>query len=248
MRILTPHRRNFNGFTLVELLVVIGIIALLISILLPSLNRARESAKSVQCLSNLRQIGQAANMYSNSFSGWVVPQVLDHPSTVAIFWAGLLGDKSDGGQRYLTFGNYVEPPQGVFLCPSAETIQIGSSGEIWCDASTGFVWRGTTYGLNRHLSYANNNRTNPNYRWGKITQIRDASSVFLIGDGFGNGALMIATHNANPTWFGLPSPRHPGEKWNVCFVDGHAEAREKADFLVSYTLDPNQAPWGPGGY
>ena len=65
---LQPNSRD-KGFTLVELLVVIGIIALLISILLPVLGTARQSANRIKCLSGLRQMGMAFQMYSNSNRG-----------------------------------------------------------------------------------------------------------------------------------------------------------------------------------
>ncbi|MEM9916425.1 MAG: prepilin-type N-terminal cleavage/methylation domain-containing protein [Planctomycetota bacterium] len=100
------RRRRWRGFTLVELLVVIGIIALLISILLPSLQSARRSAKSVKCASNLRSLLQGFNLYASENDGAIAGAPVN---TSRFIWRNPIPDTGIGGSLDPAFNNANTP-------------------------------------------------------------------------------------------------------------------------------------------
>src|SRR5688572_28020892 len=110
-----------HGFTLVELLVVIGIIAILVALLLPALNRARAHAVNVQCLSNMRQVGQICMQYAAEYKGWLPPAT---PDSIAVIQSGGLMAGSDivgnAPSHRLKQDLYrrLKGGTGIFYCPS----------------------------------------------------------------------------------------------------------------------------------
>lgn len=111
------NRRRRNAFTLVELLVVIGIISVLISILLPSLGKARQSANSLACASNMRSIGQMFYIYMTNNKGNLPLVMTDNTYFFATAWPSAIS--YDGRQADNTWGAIVNniANKKVFLCP-----------------------------------------------------------------------------------------------------------------------------------
>ena len=118
-----------RGFTLIELLVVISIIALLVGILLPALGAARRSAQTSQCLSNVRQIALASQIYAMDYK--------DFLPLIPAF-------NRQGDQIYL-LDEYIQG-DGIFTCPSAEG--TGTSGRLWDHLGP----RGNFFGNNLYQS------------------------------------------------------------------------------------------------
>jgi prepilin-type N-terminal cleavage/methylation domain-containing protein/prepilin-type processing-associated H-X9-DG protein len=141
------YDKGQHAFTLVELLVVIGIIAVLIGILLPALNRARKQSRAVTCLSNLRQMGNAWTMYLNDSKGRLPDNIWTTP-------APLTAGSAEGNEVVWTafifgiLGKYrVQSSQ--MLCPEAQDpmpFQANATGGIKGGGTARNAWTGEFQG------------------------------------------------------------------------------------------------------
>jgi prepilin-type processing-associated H-X9-DG protein/prepilin-type N-terminal cleavage/methylation domain-containing protein len=238
----TGRRRAFTrAFTLVELLVVIGIIALLVSILLPTLGKARRSARSVACQSNLRTLAMSFLLYAHDNKGMTPPLSDSQPPTGGnpitsggTLWYEYLSmhkhapDGSATGAR-----GYVN---GVWRCPEVVDDQVYVSGS--------FGWGGG-YGvcsktIFRYGKYVNGT---PPARLGgpKLNRVRRPTDRWLIGD-TGRPAGVTGYYltwtgtfvppfdrSANGSNQDQPACRHSRDSANVAMFDGHVESVTYAD-------------------
>jgi len=230
------HRRP-SGFTLIELLVVISIISLLISILLPSLSAARESAKSLQCQNNLRTIMQANHMYAADWKGYQPASNMYNTR-----FAFLTSWPRDAYVTYI--GREVRSPVSgnPLVCPVYRDKQISHK-------SNGAT---ATYTYNRHYGGQLSNGTFPSDKdFRPPDQLRHSPSdkaVIVDGTGSNDAPKSGYTRSIEPfeTYNFLPfgSDGGPGHKGvlnehlgfsnNWGFFDGHVQ-----NFASPFPADKN---------
>ncbi|MDD2706911.1 MAG: DUF1559 domain-containing protein [Verrucomicrobiae bacterium] len=165
------HCQSHQGFTLIELLVVTAIIALLCAMLSPALKSARNSARSIACINNLKQISHAVLLYAGDHNDW-----LPHGGD-----ANLPMASPNQTWKYL-IAPYLGTPQsthslehGIFQCPSQKNASCGNAG-LGCIGFYG------GYGWNDYYLGWRDEFDSGCAPWVNLAQINSPTHVIMVGD------------------------------------------------------------------
>ncbi len=228
-----------SAFTLTELLLVIAIIAILAALLLPVLNLSRLSAQSVKCMSNLRQLGVAAELYWDDNGGNCFRYVFAPTNYGAIYWFGWIGPGPEGQRPFdLSYGALYPYLNGsnVRLCPS-----LGYALSLFKLKADGVVF---SYGYNFYLAVP----------IGKppinVSKIRQPAQTALIADAAQVNNFQAPASPSNPMleeWYYLDletnysnANNYPNghfrhsQRANVVFCDSHVGS----ETFVRGSIDP----------
>jgi prepilin-type N-terminal cleavage/methylation domain-containing protein/prepilin-type processing-associated H-X9-DG protein len=229
------RNRRRRAFTLIELLVVIGIISLLVSILLPALNRAREQAKAVSCASNERQLYMALLNYVNENHNRVpIPSKIGDVSPTAPV-CYVMQTTGVCSYTYGTWWPYIAPPgnarYGVMNCPTdIENIRIIRFG------GTSLVPRNFSYTLNGQMRALPNRTDGTGIKFNAI--VHPAQKIIIVEELWpndGNGEIADEPLDMDD----IPANRHTG-RGNFCFGDGHVDTLAPVDLGYSNNF-PNSS-------
>lgn len=214
--------RNIIGFTLVELLVVISVIAMLLAILVPSLQAAREQAKGLICLSRLRQLMLACDVYIQSNDNYFPP--------------ALLADKFEGSCFTMSHWDFIATRNW-----STNKVII-KPGILWQGQTIAKVQQCPSYkgddnafgskftGYNYNITYIGHGAGEPVERPARITDIKRPAECALFGDGGFDGgankfmrAPFLPSCGGDVSWIyaGTQAYRHR-QRTNTVFCDGSA--------------------------